>query len=112
MAALLSSQQVVESFYAGLYQLHDAMLAKKQAESASLAERKLKEHRLLNQFDDLQELPALSSFLTISDAMEESHANQTDNSSSASAQKDGPKTRDGFERMQRCRMALEALDQV
>jgi hypothetical protein len=95
-----------------LYRLHDELLSRKQAESASLAERQAKMHVLENQYDELQELPALSSFMQISDAMDDvlmSSSSQADGSGSADSE--GPVTRDGFDRMKRCRMALDAIDQ-
>ncbi len=65
-------------------------------------------HMLENQYDELQELPALSSFLHISYAMDEVSSSAGPDSAAADQ---GPVTRDGFERMKRCRMALDAIDQ-
>jgi hypothetical protein len=87
-------------YYDSLYRMHDDMLGKKQIEHARMQERQARQRRLENQFDDLQELPALSSFLSISEAMEEQ---LTDSADTLSQGRDasGPKTRDGFERMRR-----------
>ena len=82
------------TYYDQLYRLHDTMLSNRQADAAITAERETKRHRLLNQFDDMQELPALSSFLEIQHAMEEDNHDGEEISNA-------PKTRDGFERMKR-----------
>jgi hypothetical protein len=92
-------------YYASLYQMHDDLLSSRLAQKAQLQQREARQKRLANQFDDLQELPALSSFLSINEAMEEEGGNQEPMES------DATQKRDGFERMRRCRMALEALDQ-
>jgi hypothetical protein len=94
-----------------LYRLHDELLSRKQAESASLAERQAKMHVLENQYDELQELPALSSFMHISDAMDDVLTSSSQADGNGPADNNGPVTRDGFDRMKRCRMALDAIDQ-
>lgn len=101
------------SLYAPIYQLHDDMLAKQAAESASLAERETRERRLNSQFHELQELPALSSFITIEEAVEEARGSSKGNAAASlsGSNNNSKPTRDGFERMRRCRMALDALDQ-
>jgi hypothetical protein len=87
---------VMASLYKSLYQTHDDMLSSKQAESARLRYIEAKQRRLTNQFEDLLELPALSSFLSIQEAIEDADvpAEQDEDSSA-------PKKRDGFERMRR-----------
>jgi hypothetical protein len=98
--------------YSELYSHHDNMLSRKQAESNALAEREAKRHMLTSRQDELQEMPALSSFLCISDAMEDAAAaSLSEDAESANGMSSGPRTRDGFERMKRCRMALDAIDQ-
>jgi hypothetical protein len=103
------SKDPVQPMHEDLYRLHDELLSRKQAESASLAERQAKMHVLENQYDELQELPALSSFMQISDAMDDVLTSSAQ--AEGGTDNDGPVTRDGFDRMKRCRMALDAIDQ-
>ena len=91
--------------YAELYRLYDDMLKKREKESASTLERQRKRQRLTEKQDELLELPALSSFLQISELSAEVF------SSSEGLPQEQIAKRDGFERMRRCRMALDALDQ-
>ena len=97
--------------YDGIYAAHDSARAAQQAEAEGVAERQAKRRALETCHDDLAELPALSSFLRISDAAEActgAAPSPEDSSCLGKAQI----RRDGFERMQRCRLALDALDQV
>lgn len=96
------------SLYASLYEAHDSALAAQRAEAADQSEREAKRRALESGHEDLGELPALSSFLTLSDAAEGCAPKAEQDSSLGDKQLQ----RDGFERMQRCRLALDALDQV
>ena len=106
------------AMYAELYLLHDSMLREREKESATVLERQRKQQQRLSQQDHLLELPALSSFLQISDLSSASLMSLTDCDSDASTSTANAdpgvavcQKRDGFERMRRCRMALDALDQ-
>ena len=137
--------------YSSIYDAHDSLLAKRLAEQE--AEREAKRIRLQLGSEDLQELPALSSFLRIRDAAEAEmlkimrtnpnpHLDEipelrsflkirdaADDGYNAKCQEiygdenhdsgeqpqkgeEDSHVRNGFERMRRCRMALDALDQV
>ena len=84
--------------YSSLYTLHDDMFTRKRQETTQLREREEKRQRLATQYNEMSELPALSSFMQIEEAAEE--AAQLDTGSSA-ATANKTVVRDGFERMQR-----------
>lgn len=100
-------------YYATLYESHDDAIRKRRTDEARIQEREAKRRMLETLYDDLTELPALRSFLTIQGAAaEEGLERHTPSDCEESANGIAKaKVRDGFERMQRCRMALEALDQ-
>jgi hypothetical protein len=105
----------MSSLYAHIYEAHDQALSAREAAAANTAEREAKRQLLDTSYEELAELPALSSFLRIREAAEEASnstgaSNQTDEDDSSNLQKE--QNRDGFDRMRRCRMALDALDQV
>lgn len=102
--------------YTSLYESHDLLLNKRRAEVLAQEETHKKKRLLETCYDDLTELPALSSFIQIRDAMEACSKTRTplsDSDDGGDAQTPGnvQQKRNGFERMQRCRMALDALDQ-
>lgn len=100
--------------YASLYESHDSLLNKRRAEMLAQEEASKKRHILETCYDDLTELPALGSFIQITDAMEackQKASASDDPDNDDGTPKKGVAKRDGFERMQRCRMALDALDQ-
>ena len=98
------------SLYSSIYQAHDTILLQKTQEKAAQEERRAKKQVLETCYDDLTELPALSSFIHITDALD-SQASSNPEADPGGSGKKKVVCRDGFERMQRCRMALEALDQ-
>jgi hypothetical protein len=97
--------------YAHLYDAHDSTLAAKQSDAAHESERQAKRQLLETSYDDLAELPALCSLIMISDAAEESKRPLHSSSCPEESAEKNAK-RDGFERIKRCRMALDALDQA
>ena len=105
----MQQPQHTTSLYASVYAAHDAETQRRLADEAATAERESKRRRMECSLEDLTELPALSSFLQISSMAEA--CEQSDASGNPSSSGDGPIQRDGFQRMQRCRMALDALDQ-
>ncbi len=96
--------------YESLYAAHDEALGQRRAAAAEAAEHNAKRRRLEEGHENLEELPALSSFISILDHWEA--ASSAKQLQPEKPQSMGPCTRDGFERMRRCRMALDALDQV
>ncbi len=97
------------SLYSSAYKAHDTILLQKRDEIAAQEERKAKRRALETCYDDLTELPALSSYMQITDALDSQASLRKPEQNLPSGNK--AIVRDGFERMQRCRMALEALDQ-
>ena len=94
--------QMGSLYYENLYKMHDEILGTKQMESARLQERLAKQNQLENQYEGLQELPALSSFLSICEAQEGLLGDQSTDPLNADRPNNAtPKTRDGFERMRR-----------
>ncbi len=111
--------------YSSLYQRHDDLASNSRNESEKIEERELKQRKLTSEYESLTELPALSSFLNISHALDDASGRPSAKYSTTCGIQiqectDDPETgaipgvikRDGFERMQRCRMALNALDQA
>jgi hypothetical protein len=95
--------------YAPLYERHDASMRKRRADLKVTEERSRKRATLQTRMTDLTELPALSSFLQIKELSTVSSEDAANNNES-SVDSGGCKVRNGFERMERCRMALNALD--
>ena len=97
--------------YQPAYEAYDSIQHRKLSEEAQTAERESKRRRLDDGIEELAELPAFSSFIHIAEAKESCALLSDANTSSQTPEtSNAPKKRDGFERMQRCRMALEALD--
>ena len=121
-----SSQQTQpQSIYVHVYERHDALRRKRAAEQAISSTMEKRKSTLQSRLEEMTELPALSSFLHIKDAcstaisgrasgtsapgvgdMEDSE----DEANSSGNNNGDPKKRDGFDRMNLCRLALEALD--
>lgn len=97
-----ASERKMSLQYASLYSLHDDMLTKKRKEIAQLREREEKRQRLAGQYEELCELPALSSFVHIEEAAEEASAGDSaDPQDQQQLSANGRVVRDGFERIRR-----------
>ena len=98
--------------YSALYESHDSTLAARETQRAFEEEREAKRRVLQTSYEDLAELPALSSFLMIREASDAAQTGCSTNGSDREASSIKNAQRDGFERIKRCRLALDALDQV
>ena len=95
--------------YCSLYESHDNALAARETQRAFEEERNAKRMRLQTSYEDLAEMPALSSFIMIREAYDAQTSCTPDSDKESSVK---TMQRDGFERIKRCRLALDALDQV
>ena len=116
--------------YASIYELHDRLLAERQKTRAAHDAQLDRERRRKTLLKNVVDVPALEAFVQIDELLRNNRDDSQDDLASliaryeeedeegSSSQPDIPGTltntggfRDGFERMRRCRMALEALDQ-
>jgi hypothetical protein len=111
--------------YHDLYALHDKNLREKEQEILARDDRERKRLKFATRYDEIMEsLPALEAFVQVGDLVHEEAAVTVaaaaealsvmqggEAAVTADAQSGRKVYRDGFERMRRCRMALDALDQ-